>query len=140
MSRRALAYAPAREAKRAAVWAPPVVRDCGDEPDTANEALPLVGRLRARLAGSICNPDGTYTVGNCPPDALSQEAADEIERLEDELRLCCELKRAYQEQAAHRRKPLDYDVAHAIFEGWYHDDAGGVEFVRRVEAAHDVRA
>ena len=45
------------------------------------EAPTLVERLRARLAGSICNPDGTYTVGNCPPDALSQEAADEIESM-----------------------------------------------------------
>ena len=52
-----------------------------DQLGPADEAQPLVARLRARLAGSICNADGTYTVGNCPPDALSQEAADEIERL-----------------------------------------------------------
>ena len=38
-----------------------------------------------------------------------------------------------------QRKPLDHDSAHAVFEGWYHDDAGGVEFVRRVEAAHGIR-
>ena len=31
---------------------------------------------------------------------LMQEAAAEIERLRDELALCCELKREYQEQAA----------------------------------------
>ena len=37
-----------------------------------------------------------------------------------------------------QRKPLDHDSAHAVFEGWYHDDAGGVEFVRRVEAAHGI--
>lgn len=47
----------------------------------ADEARPLVARLRARLAGSICNADGTYTVGNCQPDALCHEAAAEIERL-----------------------------------------------------------
>ena len=41
---------------------------------------------------------------------------------------------------ASQRQPLDYDRAHAIFEGWYHDDAGGVEFVRRVEAAHGIGA
>ena len=54
-----------------------------DQLGHASEAQPLVDRLRARLAGSICNADGTYTVGNCPPDALSQEAADEIERLQE---------------------------------------------------------
>lgn len=37
-----------------------------------------------------------------------------------------------------RPTPLTYDAAHAIFEGWYHDDEGGVEFVRRVEAAHGI--
>ena len=41
----------------------------------------LIERLRARTAGPKCNADGTYTVGNCPPDALCREAAAEIERL-----------------------------------------------------------
>jgi hypothetical protein len=45
------------------------------------EAPTLVERLRARFAAPACNADGTYTVGNCPPDALCQEAATELERL-----------------------------------------------------------
>ena len=60
----------------------------------------LIERLRARTAGPKCNADGTYTVGNCPPDALCREAAAEIERLRDELNLCCALKLEYQQQAA----------------------------------------
>lgn len=94
----------------------------------------LAERLDDMAAGWLC--------AGLPDADLPAEAAREIERLEDELRLCCELKRTYQEQAvaAHWLKPLDYDAAHAIFDGWYHDDGGGVEFVRRVEAAHGIGA
>ena len=35
---------------------------------------------------------------------VADEAADEIERLRDELHLCCELKRTYQEQLAAERE------------------------------------
>lgn len=41
--------------------------------------------LRQRTAGPPCNPDGTFTVGNCPPDALCHEAASAIEKLIAEL-------------------------------------------------------
>lgn len=41
----------------------------------------LVQRLRARMGTPPCNPDGTFTVGNVRPDKLSQQAANEIERL-----------------------------------------------------------
>lgn len=91
-----------------------------------SKVSPLVDSLRARLVGPACNEDGTYTVGACKPDALCLMAADaieglrhEIERLTDELRLCCELKREYQEQAAavftraelFTRAQLDAEVA-----------------------------
>lgn len=41
----------------------------------------LVKQLRARTDPPPCNPDGTYTIGNCPPDKLCHQAADAIERL-----------------------------------------------------------
>jgi hypothetical protein len=41
----------------------------------------LIELLHARTESPPCNADGTYTVGNCRPDALCQEAATEIERL-----------------------------------------------------------
>ena len=63
-------------------------------------STPLIERLRAGLSSPPCNADGTYTVGNCSPDVLMFEAAAEIERLRDELNLCCALKREYQQQAA----------------------------------------
>lgn len=54
--------------------------------DEQIDALPaatkvLIERLHARTESPPCNADGTYTVGNCRPDALCQEAATEIERL-----------------------------------------------------------
>ena len=49
-------------------------------------STPLIERLRAGLSSPPCNADGTYTVGNCPPDALCREAAAEIERLRTALR------------------------------------------------------
>lgn len=95
-------------------------------------STPLIERLRAGLSSPPCNADGTYTVGNCSPDVLMFEAAaeierltginsalcrktnamtiqsardaEEIERLRDELNLCCELKREYQQQAATERE------------------------------------
>lgn len=67
--------------------------------------------------------------------ALTTQAA-EIERLRDELQLCCELKRKYQEQAA--RNPLGHEQACRLFEDWYHEDGSGVEFVRLVESAHGI--
>ena len=54
------------------------------------EPAPLVERLR----------NGTFY----GTQALMNEAADEIERLRDEMALCCELKREYQEQAAAERE------------------------------------
>ena len=71
----------------------------------ADEAHPLVRRLDNMSAGWLC--------AGLPDAELPAEAAREIERLADELRLCCELKRAYQEQAAAER-----DRCAAIARSW----------------------
>ena len=71
-----------------------------------------------------------------PHRAVRLVDAAEIERLTDELQLCCELKRQYQEQAA--RSPLGHEQACRLFEDWFHADGSGVEFVRLVESAHGI--
>lgn len=59
-----------------------------------DDQLGLVGRLRAP---SMTDTTATHI------DRMRM-AADEIDRLREELALCCELKREYQEQAAAERE------------------------------------
>lgn len=72
--------------------------------------------LRQRTAGPPCNPDGTFTVGNCPPDALCHEAASAIEMLAAGLeRLRTQVRNLEDAAEAANRLPANDLVAADVF-------------------------
>lgn len=117
---------------------------------SCNDAIgqTLVERLDDMADGWLCH--------GLPDADLPRKAAREIDRLRAALRYqdardgrigthgpgCHAWGPGHYECALREldrlRTPLGYDAAHAVFEGWYHDDESGVEFVRRVEKAHGI--